>query len=232
MAKKAELINILVEEYGYEKEDLKFDAEGKPYTNAKLQALIQAEIDDAKALEASRNRLTVKPENVLKDEDKITVMSGSTGAVVYHSLTSNKSWKFTEFGQTATIPYGELVAIKNRYPRYFKDGWFIILDEQVQEDFGLTEMYKNILTPDNMEEVFSMDINELSMFIDKLPEGMKVAFVNKAQELYDQDKIDRHSVIKLIEQKFQISLDDNSPLDDFALRTDTGVQNIIYINKR
>ena len=62
--KKTELIKTLVEEYGYEKEDLKFDADGKPYTNAKLQAMIHAEIADALALAEAENRVVVKVENI------------------------------------------------------------------------------------------------------------------------------------------------------------------------
>jgi len=232
MLKKPDLINILVENYGYEKEDLKFDSKGNPYTNAKLQALINAEKDDAEEMETNSNRVLAKEGNLLKDEDKVRVMSGSMGTVIYRSDVSRRIWKFTSFGQMESMPYGELVTIKNRFPRYFQEGWFVILDKQIQDEFGLTKMYENILTPDNIDDVFLMPIEELTVLVNNLPEGMKSAFINKAQELYDKKNLNSMKVIDLIESKFGFSLRDNAPINDLALKGDLGRDNIIYVDKR
>jgi hypothetical protein len=228
--KKSDLIKILVEEYGYEKEDLKFDAEGRPYTNAKLQGIIDAEIKDAEEAETNKHRVVAK-KSTIKDDDKIVVMSGSMGTVVYRSELSGRLWKFTKFGQMDSMPYSELVAIQNRFSGYFADGWIVVLDTKVQEEFNLTHMYKNILTPQNIEEVFNKPAEELSVLVDNLPEGMKATFVNKAQELYEANKIDNYQVIRLIEDKFKFSLSDNAPISDIALEGNLDKDNIIYIGK-
>ncbi|UUV45927.1 hypothetical protein [Bacillus phage vB_BanS-Thrax1] len=228
--KKQDLINILVEEYGYEKEDLKFDAKGNPYTNAKLKALIKAEELDAQKLE---DEDLYEEEAVYDDNHKVNVMSGSTGTVLYRSEISNKSWKFRQFGQKDKIPYGELVTMMNRFPRYFYDGWIIIRDKAVVEEFGLTELYKNIdtiLTPEKLDEVFKYPVDELEEIINNLPSGMIETFVNRAQQLYSANRLDSLHVKRLIETKFGFSLDDNAPISDVALETDTGVQNIIYVD--
>lgn len=230
--KKADLIKILVEEYGYEKEDLKFDAEGKPYTNAKLQAIIKAEEADAKELEAEATRVKA-PVSSMKESDKIYVMNGISDVVVYHSERSNKTWLFNKFGDQDTIEYSELVTMRNRYPRYFTEGWLIVLDKKVQEEFKLTEMYKNILTPDNIDNVFLMPVEELEKFVDSLPEGQKVSFVNSAQERYEQDKLDNFKTIKFIENKFNFKFDDNAPLEDVVdSKEKSGSANIIVVEKR
>lgn len=230
MAKKADLIKILVEEYGYDKEDLKFDAEGKPYTNAKLQAIIDQEVVDAQEAEMNKYRVVAKQQTI-KDDEKIVVMSGSMGVVVYRSELSGRLWKFTKFGQMDKMPYSELVAIQNHYSGYFADGWLIVLDPRVQEEFGLKNMYKNILTPQNIDEVFKKPVEELTILVDNLPDGMKTTFVNKAQELYQSNKIDNYQVIKLIENKFKFSLDDNSPISDIAVESTLGKEKIIYVDK-
>lgn len=227
--KKEELIKILVEEFGYGEKDL-YDKEGKPYTNAKLKSMIEAEKEDAEQAEVDANR--VKPEmgNLLKDEDKIKVMSGSSGTVVYNSDTSRRRWRFDSFGQMETIPYGELVTMQNRFPAYFRDGLIIILDKQVQEEFKLTEKYKNIITPKNLEEVFTKTYEELEVLVKNLPEGMKTTFVNKAQELYDTNKLDSLRVLQLIENEFGFSLSDNSPVSGYAIKNTSG-EKIIYVDK-
>lgn len=223
--KKPELIQILVDEYGYEKDDLKL------FTNAKLKSLIKQEEEDAKELELNENRVLVKDGTGLKDEDKIKVMSGSVGTVIYRSDISRAVWKFTDFGQMQNIPYGELVNMKNRFPRYFKDGLIIVLDKTVQDEFKLTEMYQNILTPDNIDEVFLKNITELEAFIDRLPETMKNTFVSKARELYEKEELVNFQIIRLIEKKFGFSLDDNAPTNNLALEGKTN-GDVIYIDKR
>jgi hypothetical protein len=230
--KKADLIKILVEEYGYEKEDLKFDSQGKPYTNAKLQMLINAEKEDAEELEMNAHRVVEKDGTGLKDDDKVRVMSGSMGTVIYRSDTSRRVWKFTSFGQIETIPYGELVTIRNRFPRYYQEGWFIVLDKKVQDEFGLTQMYQNILTPENIDKVFqTTDIHKLDEFITYLPEGMKNAFINKAMELYNSNQLYDMRIINLIQDKFKFSLEDNAPLEDIAVKGNANERNIIIVDK-
>lgn len=205
--KKADLIKILVEEYGYEKEDIKM------LTNGKLQAMIKQEEKDAEALE-NEATLVVAQDNGIKDDDQIVVMNGLDGALMHRSTRTGRSWKFMAFGQTDKIPYSELQAIRNMNERCFTEGWLIVLNKQVQEEFGLTEMYKNIITPQNIDEIFNKEVDELEAFIDALPEGHKVTFVAKARELYNAKKLDSRRVVELIENKFKFSLEDNAPLSD------------------
>lgn len=228
--KKQDLINILVEEYGWEKEDLKFDAKGNPYTNARLKALIKAEELDAQKLEDEE---LIEEESAYEDSHKIPVVCGSSGTVIYRSETTNKFWKFTHFGQKDKIPYGELVAMFNKYPSYFYNGWIIIKDRTVAEEFRLTGLYKNIeqlVSHETFDKVFQYPIEELEEVIKNMPDGMINTFVNRAQELYSANRLDSLHVKRLIESKFGFSLDDNAPISDIALETDTGVQNIIYVD--
>jgi|SRR5690606_6527633 len=213
---KSELTKILVEEYGYDKNDLK-DDKGKPFTNATLQSMIRAEEEDAKQLEIEETviKASVAP---IKDDDLIVVMNGLNGALIHRSDSTGRVWRFLEFGQTDKIPYGELLRIRNLNPKVFDDGWMIVLNRQVQEEFGLVEKYKNILTPETIDEVFRKDVDELKAFVEALPEGMKVTFVTKARELYKAKKLDSMRVVDYIQNKFGISLEDNAPISDIAVR--------------
>src|SRR5690606_9091032 len=133
----------------------------------------------------------------LKDEDKIAVMCGSSGTVIYHSGISNRRWRFNNFGQMDKMPYAELVHMQNSHPKFFSNGLIVVLDKLVQDEFGLTEMYKNILTPQNIETIYQKPIEELRLFVKNLPDGMKTTFINKTQELYDSKKLDSLNVVRL-----------------------------------
>lgn len=204
---KKEIIKILVEEYGYEQEDIKM------FTNAKLENMIQQEEEDAEEAERAKTAVKAKVSR-FKDDDAIVVMNGFSGDLTHRSGTSGRMWSFKHFGQTAKIPYGEILTIRNNSPKVFENGWLVILNKQIQEDFGLVEIYKNILTPENIDSVFEKNLEEMKEFVENLPEEMKVVLVSKARELYKDKKLDSVSTIDYIENKFDISLKDNAPLSE------------------
>lgn len=206
---KKQLIEILVNEYGYEQEDIKL------LTNAKLEGMIKQEELDKEELKVQEIMSIVK-DTKFKDDDMIMVMNGCSGALTHRSPSTGRVWDFLEFGQSQKLPYSELLTIRNNNPKVFKEGWMIILNPQIQDDFGLKDVYKNILTPDNVYKVFDLSNDELDVFIDNLPKGMKVTFIAKARELYNAKKIDSKSKIDFIENKFGISLEDNAPLSDIV----------------
>ena len=211
---KKELVEILVNEYGYEKEDLK-DAEGKPFTNAKLEALIKQEEKDAEVAEFEETMTPVEKAVEIKDEDMIQVMSGAKGELIHRSTRTGRMWKFTRFGQTDRMPFIELLTIRNGNSQCFEDGRLIILNKQVAENFGLD--YSNIITPQSLDELFSKSAEEITETIKNLPETLKSTFFARANELYAQGKLDSIKVKNAIEQEFGISLEDNAPLNDIAI---------------
>jgi len=227
---KNDLIKILVETYGYEKNDLK-DSDGKPYTNAKLQGMIKAEESDAKEAEKEVTRV-LAPATKIKDSDLIVFMNGRSDTVIYHSEKTGRSWQLNKFGDRDSMEYGELKTMNYRHPRFIEEGWFIILDRAVQEELKLTEKYENILTPDNVDKIFSLDIESLDLFIDALPEGQKLSFVNLAQEKVANGTLDSIQVSNFIQEKFKFRFEDNAPIEDTILSSEkVGLANIIIVDK-
>lgn len=229
--KKTDLIKILVEEYGYEKDDI------KTLTNAKLQAMADTEVKEAEELEKAKKEAE-KPvtrvssrKSEISDNEEILIMNGSTGAVQYYSQRTNKTWEFTQFGQQDVIEYGELKTIRNRHPRYFKEGYFIVLDPVAQKELDLTELYTNIITPDNEDKIFKMPLDKLGEFIDALPDGQKSSFVNMAQDKYDNGQLDSNKLIKFIEDKFNFSLEDNAPKTDIVSTSEKIGNGMIVVEK-
>lgn len=206
--KKVDLINILVEEYGYEKEDIKL------FTNGKLINLIKQEKEDLENLEVEMTYSS--PLDKIEDDSLITIMSGCECQLFYTSRQTGREWIFEGFGQIERMPFRELVTIKNSNNALFKDGYIIILDKVIQKEFGLSEMYKNILTPENLEETFKKDVEELDSLIDKLPEAMKITFFKKARQMYENKQLDSATKIEFIQKKFDVSFDDNAPLGDIV----------------
>lgn len=226
------MVDLLVNEYGYDVSDLK-DDKGNIFRNADLEALIdkeekvieEIEKKDKVGLEAEKsveeeddifslNEDAFKPKHTFNDNDLILCMSGVRGDMRFVSNLSNFTVKTTQFGQTVKIPYKDLVYVHNIAPQAFHDGKIIVLNEHLQEEFGLEDVYKKVITPKNIRKVLELDADELSGFISDMPSGMKPALYDEARKLYRAGKLDSRRTVEVIENEFGVSLEDNAPLKD------------------
>ena len=226
------MVDLLVNEYGYDVSDLK-DDKGNIFRNADLEALIdkeekaieEIEKEDKVKLEVeetveeeddifSLNENAFKPKHTFNDNDLILCMSGVRGDMRFVSNLSNFTVKTTQFGQTVKIPYKDLVYVHNIAPQAFHDGKVIVLNEHLQEEFGLEDVYKKVITPKNIRKVLELGADELSGFISDMPSGMKPALYDEARKLYRAGKLDSRRTVEVIEKEFGISLEDNAPISD------------------
>ena len=88
------------------------------------------------------------------------------------------------------------------------------MNKDVQEEFGLTEAYKNVLTSKNIDRVMKMDADKLRDFISKLPESMKTSLYAEAKSRFDRDEIDSRGTIQVFEDEYGISFKDNAPISE------------------
>ena len=226
------MVDLLVNEYGYDVSDLK-DDKGNIFRNADLEALIdkeekaieeikkedKVELEVEEALEEeddifSLNEDAFKPKHTFNDNDLILCMSGVRGDMRFVSNLSNFTVKTTQFGQTVKIPYKDLVYVHNIAPQAFHSGKIIVLNEHLQEEFGLEDVYKKVITPKNIRKVLGLGADELSGFISDMPSGMKPALYDEARKLYRAGKLDSRRTVEVIENEFGVSLEDNAPLKD------------------
>ena len=229
--KKDEMIKLLKDKYGVADEE-RVDKNGNTLTNKKLQEMIavkeqeeeeeevkdyevepeveeEDEIDDFFDISASKST-----QKSFDDNDEITVMSGINGEYIHHSTDSGRAFRFKGFGQTAKIPYKELVAIRNLYPTVLEDGWLVILNKDLIKEFDLQDSYRNVLTPKNSRAIFSKSSEEIEDFVNSLPQAMKVTFVDLARKAYRKGTLDKVSTVNTIQELFNISLEDNAPIHD------------------
>ena len=227
MATSNEIKEELVTIYGYAKNDF-LTNEGKKMNFKQLEALLRKEKKRAKdfeaELESDLDELDEFNEDVIeskltkfKDDDLITVMAGINGQLVHHSPVGNGQFKFNGFGQKQTMPYKELKAINNLVRTTFENGWIIILNKDLIQEFGLEEEYKVFLTPNKVNEILSMKQDDLRETIKELPKSMRTTLIDSAKARYNAGTLDSGSVIKVFEELYDVSFDDNLPLNDIVV---------------
>lgn len=222
---KAEIVDLLVEKYGYDVRDLK-DDKGNVFNKPVLEDILEKE--EAKDKQVAQgteapeeeddifalNEDAFKPSHVFDDNDLILCMSGVRGNMTFKSQLSGFTIKTTKFGQTVKIPYKDLVYVHNISPNAFHEGHIIVLNEHLQEEFNLGNVYKNVITPNNIQKVLNLDSEDLSKFISDMPSGMKPALYDEARKMYRNGKLDSIRTVEAIEKEFGVSLEDNAPISE------------------
>lgn len=136
----------------------------------------------------------------------IPVRSLTNNTLVYVSKQTRQEWVWQNYGDVLYISYGELLNMKSHSPAFIYDCMLALEDEEVMEVFNLTSLYENLLSEQELDNLFSMSAQELIEFIPKLPKGVKNSVVTRAREKYVNGEIDSTSVIKALEQTLAIEL--------------------------
>jgi len=133
-------------------------------------------------------------------------MNTTTGKVLYKSKKTGAEWVLTEYGDTDQIEVSELITMKNAHPRYLKEPWLMILDDDVVNYLGLSKLYKNVLDPDELDELFKISNKKFEKILKDAPRGMKQLIVGTAKQKLENGTFDSIKKKELIEETFGIEL--------------------------
>ena len=95
-----------------------------------------------------------KVKEKIERDELIEVMSITNGEVIYINPRTKEEYSWSEFGDIKDVPFAELIEIKSRYPKFLTQPWLYILDDRAIEHFGLTEFYKTIIKPEDIDEFY------------------------------------------------------------------------------
>lgn len=141
----------------------------------------------------------------IKNTDMVTVMNTTNGRVIYQSKRTGQEWVFSEYGQSYEIEFSELVAMNNTYRSFLRDPWLLIVDDSAYVDkLGLTELYKTVFNPEQVEKFFTLPVDKMKELLSKAPIGMKELIASKAQEKITNGTFDSMSKIKFIQESLNV----------------------------
>lgn len=138
-------------------------------------------------------------------DDLILCRSARTNLIYISSRTSDK-FEWAEYGDVQYITMGELISMKSTQPRFLKEGWLIVDDEEAIEQLGLSAMYGNIFEIDDMDSFFAKSEDEIERILSNMPRGFKNSLASFARERIESGKLDSNRKIKLLEQLLDVDL--------------------------
>jgi hypothetical protein len=140
--------------------------------------------------------------------DRIPVVNFTNGTLFYRSKKSGRVWDLVGFGAKDYMEMDELIAMRSSNPKLLTNPSLIILDDEAVNHLGLTELYKNIRMPDEIDKLFDMKFDEFVAVLSKSPVGMKQLIVNRAKVLIESGELDSRRIIKAIETECKVHLVD------------------------
>ncbi|EDZ57032.1 hypothetical protein BCH308197_3670 [Bacillus cereus H3081.97] len=190
--KKAELIGILVDQFGYESADL------KSRVNFELKDLIMKEQEFSKQEERQNNGMSV-----FADDMPVLVVNSTSGRVSYDSELSSRTYIFEGNGDFQTIPYRELEEMKRKHPKFLE--WLYILDEEVRKQLQAENTY---IEPREVERLFSLETTEMLERINEYKGGScEVIYCSARQKLKNGEITDLNKIRSLC-SRFSWNLED------------------------
>lgn len=177
---------------------------------------LKAEVSNIKSNE---NKVDTKSEKAKKIQNStkipldtiIPVTSNFEGLLYFESKkTMGYSVEWDAYGSTEYIELSELVGMRNSYRRFFEDNWIIVEDTddysagEIYSFLKVEKYYRNVLTPDNIDELFKKEPKEVIKIVSTLSNGMKDIIKTKAKVMYDDKKLDSNKMIEALEAALNI----------------------------
>ena len=99
-------------------------------------------------------------------------------------------------------------AMRGNQRRFFEENWILIDDPAIIKKLGVERYYKNSLTTDNFNDVFTMPADEIKKIVPTLPGGTKDAIASEAKKKIETGELDSRSAIKALEDSLSVELED------------------------
>ena len=145
-------------------------------------------------------------ERVLEPHTLVSVRNGFNGKLVYRSSRTGERFVWDGFGSELDMELQDLRSAKNSAKGYFEKNWFMIDDIDVLKYLGVERMYRNSLSIDNFDEIFSLPQDKLKARLDVIPKGQRSSVVYRARQLINDGTIDSIKVIRTLEESLGVEL--------------------------
>lgn len=137
-----------------------------------------------------------QPDNGIPLNKQVKVMSLCPNKL---NLSTEKGGKghhygFERFGETKKISYGDIVAIGENHRNFKEAGFYIILDDAIVEEEGLTDTYAKILNKEKIERILANEEDAMTLFQSANPKQQKIVVDMIVAKLVAGEYVDQNLV--------------------------------------
>lgn len=146
---------------------------------------------------------TPKKKISAKDVDMtqyVVVRNGFQGRLIYKSPRTGERFVWEDFGSEQEIELRELRNAKNSAKKFFINNWFMFDEDWVIDFLGVKQFYKNAVSIEDFDGIFSKPADEIKTIIEGMSEGQKRSAAYRARQLIAAGEIDSNKAIAALEE--------------------------------
>lgn len=167
----------------------------KPATEVKE---IKEEI--VEAVEKAIEKVEVKEKRVFKATDMIECKSLRYGLMQHISKKSGNIYEWADYGDIVEVEYGDLLSLKSSKSKFLYSPWFMIMDDQLAEDWKLADIYEPFNEFDDVEEFLQSGAITIRKTLPNAPQGYKDLVTYTAADMIRNGTIDSIATINAIDE--------------------------------
>lgn len=186
----------------------------KKKDNVNDEVMVEQEATEKKVATKAEPKRQVK----LDDTVLINVKSNTFGTLFFKNPRTGDTVTWSHFGDVEQLTMGDLRAMKGTQRAFYENQWIYIVNvedegyEDVTADdickaLMVTQYYKNVLDPDNFEQVFTWPESKIRERVAMMGSGAKLNLVVAANTAIMNGKLDSLKRIKLLEDVLGCELD-------------------------
>lgn len=151
---------------------------------------------------------TVKPKvrKTLDPNMYVPVRNGFHGVLVYADKYTGEHYRWDEFGDVIDMTVSTLQKVRSSQRRFFSENWFLIDDPEVIDALGVSEYYKNALTLDEFDELFTLDVDAAKERVCLLSDGQKRGVAYSAKQKIESGELSDLNMIRMLEDVLDTEL--------------------------
>lgn len=195
----------------------KKEAEKEAKLKAEIEAKIRAEYEEKFKMNSVNNSKVNTDDEKIKNPTKVAkriqkairipldtivpVVCNTVGGAIY---TSKKIMGYQiEWDDIGSIEYmelGELASMRNTDRRFFEDNWIVLEDTeeytamQLYDFLKVSKYYKNVFTPESIDEIFTYSKDKIIKTISTLSKGLKETIAARAKQKLNEDTLDKNII--------------------------------------
>lgn len=176
-------------------------------TDITAKAKKVAQEENVVAEKSTKSKKPIVPKDIDINQ-YVTVKNGFQGTLVYESPRTHEVYLWEGFGAEQEMELRELKNAKSASKKFFENNWFMFDkdDEWIIDYLGVGQYYKNALSLDDFDEIFTKQPSELSDIISKLSPGQQRSVIYRAAQLIKAREIDSIRVIETLEKALGVRL--------------------------
>jgi hypothetical protein len=148
----------------------------------------------------------VKKKRTIERDEVVACRNLTSGKLIYISKKTGLETVWSVYGDEEYLEVGELLTMRSSQPKFLKNPWLIIDDEDVVEYLGLKSIYDSILPVDELDNFFNCSVNEARDILPKLPKGLRDLLAEKARQGIQDGNLNNLQLIRLLEQELKLDL--------------------------